>query len=186
MSQTKIQEAAVAELHTPYIIRMAQVLDAEAIAHIRVAAWRAAYRGLMPDSYLNHADLEDREAEYLRSRLQHVGDGICVSVADIGGRPMGYCAYGRAGDGAVPARGGVYDLYVHPDAWRRGVGQRLLAAAADYFRAQGFREATLFVFEGNMRARAFYERAGWKSDGHREMYIQPDYSLPVLRYWIRY
>jgi ribosomal protein S18 acetylase RimI-like enzyme len=176
----------MAELHATERIRRAQVSDAAAIAHIRVAAWRAAYRGLMPDSYLDRADLEDREAEYLRSRLQHVGDGVCVSVADSGGRPIGYCAYGIAGDDAEPAIGSVYDLYVHPDAWRQGVGQRLLAAAADHFRAQGFCEATLFVFEGNARARAFYERVGWKSDGHREMYTQPDYSLPVLRYRMSY
>ena len=76
------------------IIRTARVSDAAAIAHIRVAAWRAAYRGLMPDSYLNRTNLEHTEAEQLRGRLRSIGDRARVSVAELGGRLVGYCAYG--------------------------------------------------------------------------------------------
>jgi ribosomal protein S18 acetylase RimI-like enzyme len=165
------------------IIRPAQVPDAEAIAQVRVAAWRAAYRGLMPASYLDRADLEATEAEQLRDRLRGIGDGARVSVAEVGGEIVGYCAYGCVGEhDAEPSRGGVYDLYVHPDVWHRGVGRRLLMYATEYFKAQGFGEATLFVFEENRRARTFYEQAGWKTDGHRAIDERPDFSLPVLRY----
>jgi ribosomal protein S18 acetylase RimI-like enzyme len=165
------------------IIRAAEAPDAEAIARVRVAAWRAAYRGLMPDSYLDRADLEGAEAEQLRDRLANIGSTARVSVAEIGGRIAGYCAYGRsADDDARLATGAVYDLYVHPDSWRQGVGRRLLMYATDYFKAQGFGEATLFVFEENTRAREFYEQAGWQPDGHREIYEWSGLSRPVLRY----
>jgi GNAT superfamily N-acetyltransferase len=168
------------------IIRAAQVPDAEAIAHVRVSAWRGAYRGLMPDAYLDRAGLEATEAQHLRDRLRGIEEGAQVSVAELAGRIVGYCAYGRdAGDQPEPAKGCVYALYVHPDAWRKGVGQRLLVYVTEYFKAQGLGQATLFVIEGNTRARQFYEQVGWKADGHRELYAVADFALPVLRYRMR-
>jgi ribosomal protein S18 acetylase RimI-like enzyme len=137
----------------------------------------------MPDPYLNRADLEATEAEQLRDRLHAIGDRAHVAVAEVGGQIVGYCAYGCATDDpAAPASGAIYDLYVHPDAWRQGVGERLLVHAMGYFQAQGFGDATLFVFENNVRARAFYEQAGWQYDGHREIYERAGFSRPVLRY----
>jgi ribosomal protein S18 acetylase RimI-like enzyme len=177
------RSAVMTEARDTVSIRTAQLPDAEAMAHVRVAAWRAAYRGLMPDSYLDRADLEDAEAEHLRDRLQSIGDRTHVSVAELGGRIVGYCTYGDAGDDdAEPARGAIYALYIHPDVWRHGIGRQLLVYASHYLKAQGFGEATLFVVEGNMRARRFYEQAGWKTDGHRRIYEWPGFSLPVLRY----
>jgi hypothetical protein len=54
--------------------------------------------------------------------------------------------------------------------------------APEHLKAQGFTKATLFVFEGNARARKFYERAGWKNDGHSGISVRYSFSLPVLRY----
>jgi ribosomal protein S18 acetylase RimI-like enzyme len=165
------------------ILRTAQVQDVEAIAHVRVAAWRAAYRGLMPDSYLDRADLEDTEAQQLHDRLRNIGADERISVAELGGQIVGYGAYGsEASHDPEIARGAIYDLYVHPDVWRGGVGRRLLVHAAEHFQAQGLGEATLFVFEANTRARAFYEQAGWMPDGHREIYERAGFARPVLRY----
>jgi len=164
-------------------IRRAMASDADAIARVRVAAWRAAYRGLMPDAFLDRADLEETQAEQLRDRLRSIPDAARVSVAEVGGRIVGYCAYGCGGDDdGAPSKGDIYDLYVHPDVWHRGVGRRLLAYATEHFKAHGFDEAALFVFEGNTRARKFYEQVGWEADGHREIYELPGFSLPVLRY----
>jgi len=157
---------------------MARMSDAKAIAHVRVAAWRAAYRGLMPDAYLNLPDLEHTEAEQLQNRLHNIGDLAHVSVAEVGEQLVGYCAYGAV----EPSRGDIYDLYVHPDAWHRGVGRQLLVSTTELFKTQGCAEATLFVFEGNARARKFYEQVGWRADGYRTNYERPEYTLPVLRY----
>jgi len=169
--------------HASIIIRTAQVADAEAIARVRVAAWRAAYRGLMPDAYLERADLEATETEQLRDRLGAIGDRARVSVAEANERIVGYCAYGcDANDELECLKGAIYDLYVHPQLWYHGVGQRLLADATEYFKIQGCSQATLFVYEENIRARRFYERVGWRRDGHREMYKHFDFSRPVLRY----
>jgi len=165
------------------IIRQARATDAVAIARVRVAAWRAGYRGLMPDSYLDRPDFEQVEALNLHAALRDMADEARISVAELGGQVVGYCAYGSVeDDDGMPTQGGVYDLFVHPQTWRRGVGRRLLMHATEHLSIQGFGEARLFVFEANARGRAFYQRAGWEADGHREIDERTEFALPILRY----
>ena len=165
------------------IIRDARMPDAAAIACVRVAAWRAGYRGLVPDSYLDRTDFEAVEALHLHNALRNITDRTRISVAEVEGKVAGYCAYGACGDDSgQSSHGGVYDLFVHPAAWRCGIGLALLTCATEYFSAQGFATAILFVYEANTRGRAFYQHAGWEADGHRDIDERPEFGLPVLRY----
>ena len=52
-------------------------------------------------------------------------------------------------------------LYVAPDWWSRGVGTQLYKAAVSRLRSRGYTKASLWVLDGNRRARAMYERWGW-------------------------
>jgi GNAT superfamily N-acetyltransferase len=70
----------------------------------------------------------------------------------------------------------VYLLYVSPDHWGSGVGSKLFDAGTAYLRERGFSEMTLWVLEGNTKARSFYERKGWSADGARK----PSYRKPEL------
>src|SRR6478736_903344 len=56
-------------------------------------------------------------------------------------------------------------IYVDPQHWGQGVGRLLMTAARDRLRGDGAREALLWVFAGNDRARRFYEIDGWRADG---------------------
>jgi ribosomal protein S18 acetylase RimI-like enzyme len=56
-------------------------------------------------------------------------------------------------------------LYTRPSLIGRGVGARLLAAAAEEARRRGFRSMWLGVWEHNHRAIAFYERHGFRDVG---------------------
>jgi len=49
----------------------------------------------------------------------------------------------------------------------RGAAARLMQAAEDWARAQGFRLICLDVFANNQRARAFYSRQGYLDDSLR-------------------
>jgi GNAT superfamily N-acetyltransferase len=49
----------------------------------------------------------------------------------------------------------------------QGVATRLMEAAEDWARAQGFRLICLDVFANNQRARAFYARHGYQDDALR-------------------
>jgi GNAT superfamily N-acetyltransferase len=65
-------------------------------------------------------------------------------------------------------------LYIHPEYFRRGVGQQLLAKA----RELSPERLHLFTFQRNSRARAFYEAHGFVatefSDGSRNEEHEPD------------
>jgi GNAT superfamily N-acetyltransferase len=70
----------------------------------------------------------------------------------------------RDGDAAA-GTGEVYAIYVDPSAVGTGIGQALLARAVSGMRERGYTAATLWVLDGNTRARRFYEAAGWRPDG---------------------
>jgi ribosomal protein S18 acetylase RimI-like enzyme len=63
-------------------------------------------------------------------------------------------------------RGFVDDLYVRPEARRRGVGAALLAAVRASCAARGVRAMLVEVGPDNTGARSLYERAGYADSGH--------------------
>jgi hypothetical protein len=46
------------------LLRAARPDDAEAVAGVHVRSWQVAYRGLLPDDYLDGLRAEDRAARY--------------------------------------------------------------------------------------------------------------------------
>lgn len=54
------------------------------------------------------------------------------------------------------------DLYVEPDARRKGVAARLLAQAAQYARDNGAVRLQLCTAKQNIEAKALYEARGWQ------------------------
>jgi ribosomal protein S18 acetylase RimI-like enzyme len=66
-----------------------------------------------------------------------------------------------------PGLGEIHAIHVAPVERGRGVGWRLLNASVAALRAQGLRQAILWVVEDNSPARAFYERQGWAWGGTR-------------------
>jgi len=56
------------------------------------------------------------------------------------------------------------DLFVAPEARRRGAGSVLLQAAAEYGRRVGALRLVLSTEVTNTAAQSVYERMGWKRD----------------------
>ena len=147
-------------------VRWATVADAEAIAEVHIASWRAAYRGLMPDEVLDGLRLDQRTQQW-RTWLAQGGERADTLLAERGGSIEGFCTLAMpsrdSDEGAEVAE--VPALYLRPESRRGGVGTTLLGAALDEIRARGFRDAILWMLEGNDPAEAFYERRGWRRDG---------------------
>lgn len=173
------------------MVRPARAEDARAVAEVHVAGWRTGYRGLFPQAYLDALDVDAHEQRW----AQNISGGLAVLVhvaagldddqdddQDDGGVD-GFAAFGPARDDDVPASAGeVYGLYVHPDAWGRGAGGALLAAAVGQL-AQAGRQRhegrggedapVLWALEDNARARRFYAHQGWVEDGARRRGERP-------------
>lgn len=61
--------------------------------------------------------------------------------------------------------GELYSLHIDTDEWGQGIGRALMNAALATLHRAGWRQAGLWVYAGNTRARRFYERGGWTPDG---------------------
>ncbi len=153
-------------------VRRARPGDAEAIARIWFDAWQRSYKGLVPDAVLEALSVEQR-AVYWRSRLRYEDSTLVVGDID------GYCrALRESRDRDAPPRTGeIASLYVHPDRHRQGRGRALLERAlADL---GGCDAVTLWVFEANATARAFYGAFGFAPEGARQ--LDPGTGVPEIR-----
>lgn len=149
-------------------IRKARPADAIAIGAVHVAAWRSTYPGILPDGFLAKMSVS-RQAAYYESAIRG-GTGVVVASAsgmDVprgsGPRIVGFTTAGRARGGEIAGKrlgeGEVETLYVLDD-WRdRGVGRRLMRAAAAHLVESGCKSCFLWVLRDNP-SRWFYQRLG--------------------------
>lgn len=162
------------------IIRPATPDDAPRLARIHVDAWRAAYRGLVPDKFLDSLDVERRSAR-LRTWLE-AGEAENY-VAEENGELLGWLTLDGCRDPDLDPRatGELWGIYLAPAHWRRGIGRQLCQHCEQILRSRGYTAATLWVFAGNQNARRFYEAMGFQPDGARKSL---DFGVPleVVRY----
>jgi ribosomal protein S18 acetylase RimI-like enzyme len=144
-------------------VRSGSTGDARAISELHIAAWRAAYRGLMPDAYLAALDVEQRVKLWART-LSRPGPSS-VAVAEIDGAIAGFCFFGASRDAEPPGVAEIFAVNVHPDHWRHGAGGALCAHALRQAASRESTSMTLWVLKGNDRARAFYASLGYAPDG---------------------
>ena len=164
-------------------VRVATVDDAEAIAGVHVRSWQRAYRGLIPDAYLDTLAVERRREVWSRilaeTDLPRTGAFVLQDGPDV----IGFVHVAPTRDDDVPgSTGEITAIYLTPDAWGRGGGRQLMDAAEAALEAAGFATATLWVLETNLRARRFYERLGWVPDGARKLEERGDFVLVEVRY----
>ena len=195
---------------TGMTIRPSSPADAEAVESLRIAGWKTAYQGIMPDDYLDGLPVDvgrrRRHLEDLPAGITDevaVADGIAadgtaaagtaadgtaadgtgVGGSGAGGAVVGWVAYGpcRDPDRAGPRYGEIFACYVHPDWWRKGTGRLLMGRAIDGLIRSGRDDISLWVLEANDRARRFYEAFGFAPDGTRKL-VSFGVPVPEVRY----
>ena len=70
--------------------------DARGIAEVHVRSWQAAYRGQVPDSYLEGLSVEKRELAWIEILKDQMGG---VLVAEDEARIVGFASFGPIRDG---------------------------------------------------------------------------------------
>ncbi len=164
------------------MIRRATTEDAAAIGAIHVRTWQAAYRGMMPQDYLDGLDPAGRAAGWQRL-LSAPPPGDTTLVAEVDGRVVGFANVGRSRDDAADdGDGEVRAIYVDPDSWDSGAGRALMIAGLQALHESGFRNAILWVLVENERARRFYEAGGWRADGAAQQEESFGVQVSELRY----
>lgn len=144
-------------------MRRALVADARVVAEIRNRGWRIAYRGHMPDAYLDALSVDETAARW-RTRL--ADEKIYTFICEHDSRAVGFVATSPSRDeDAAGNVGEIVSLHILPEDWRKGHGRKLMDAALAHLTAEGFAEVTLWVLQGNERACRFYEALGFARDG---------------------
>ena len=147
------------------VVRPAGVPDAAGLARVRIAAWCAAYREIVPAAVL---DALDPDAETARWRTGLSTPRSAFTRVAFAGSPtglVGFVVAGPARGDEVAGLGEIYAIYVDPEVQGRGIGRALMEAGVRGLAARRFAEAILWVFEANAPARGFYEKMGWAADG---------------------
>ena len=145
------------------LIRPAQQDDAAAIARIHVAAWQAAYAGIIDAAYLAALSTAQREAYWAQAIAQ--GRPGLLLAQDGDGAVTGWIAFGDCRDTDAPStRGEIWAIYVDPTRWSQGAGQALWQQARDRLLEQGKAEVSLWVLAANQRAIRFYAALGFAPD----------------------
>jgi GNAT superfamily N-acetyltransferase len=140
----------------PATLRRAEPGDLDALAACQTACWRETFTGLVPPEHLEDPAYELVRREEWARRLD-AGLDVWLAVED--GQLLGFAGAGPSRDPDPPTPLELYQLYTRAFAHGRGLADLLLDAAI------GAAAASLWVWEGNARARAYYTRRGFRPDG---------------------
>ena len=164
------------------IIRALRLEDADSVGAVHVRAWLAAYRGVMPDAYLDGLTIADRAARWKQMLSNPPRRRGARLGAEVEGRVVGFILVGPMDGDAVSTIGEVYAINVDPDRWGSGIGHVLFDAGVAVLRDERFAESILWVAPANARARRFYEIAGWRHDGGSRRHELLGVEVDEIRY----
>lgn len=163
-------------------VREMTLADCDRVAEIRIRGWQSAYRGLMPQPFLDALSVAE-DAERRRERFRQSDGSVVNLVAEQDGELLGWAAHGPYREGEVrTADAELYAIYVDPGRYGAGVGHALLQESVRRCATAGHDRMYLWVLKGNTRARAFYERAGFQADGAEEPFEVDGVAVPEVRY----
>ena len=139
-------------------IRPATFDDAVRLGRVHVQVWRAAYRGVLADDFLD--SLSDIRYAAFWARIlddEDRADGTFVADSD----EVGIVGFADCGPerGGPPGLGEVMALYLMPDWQHQGTGRRLVSTCAVHLAAAGFTALAIWTLRENP-ARGFYEALG--------------------------
>lgn len=144
-------------------IRPARPADLTVLGQMAGALVRY-HHALDADRYLLVAGVEQGYASWFARELANP-DAILL-VAEDQGELLGY-AYGRIEErdwnALLDNSGALHDLYVHPLARRRGVGQQLLSSMIAALEAKGAPRIVLHTAVQNDAAQALFKAHGFRS-----------------------
>jgi GNAT superfamily N-acetyltransferase len=152
-------------------VRVGWADDAPAIAEVQVRAWQDSYAGVLPPEVLQvDPELAARAWRQSLDRPRDARQRVLVALER--NRVVGFAITAPASDPDCDAvrDGEVGELTIDPADRGQGHGSRLVQAAVDTLKADGFRRAVLWTMAADDRTRGFLTAAGWAADGaHREL-----------------
>lgn len=160
-------------------IKNATTNDSEILSKIHALSWKTAYKGIIPQEYL-----DELKEDYWENAFQNwiANNMLTVKLLYENELPIGCIAYGKARDEKFSYWGEIISIYILPDFWRKGYGQKLLETALNDMKNKGFQNCYLWVLRDNIRAREFYEKYGFYSNHDEYEFEIKNKLLTDVRY----
>lgn len=130
--------------------------DVPGLTDVHDAAWREAYRGILPGLALERM-IAKRGPVWWDTMIRRERP---LLVLDLGDRLGGYVSYGPSRTLNLSQRGEIDELYLDPLFQGLGLGTRLFATARRDLASRGLKGLVVWALTDNARACAFYERLG--------------------------
>jgi GNAT superfamily N-acetyltransferase len=155
--------------------------DADAVGLLQAESWRASYRGIMPDGFLDSSAIEHRQSAWRQRLSIDTNRRWLLKAHDQNGELVGFACVELD---AEPEWGALLDnLHVRPDRKGKGIGRRLFDAAREWsFEQLGHRAIHLWVIEANLEGQQFYNRVGGTVAERKVTDVVGVVTVPALRY----
>lgn len=165
-------------------VRVAEQKDIPSLARIHVETWQCAYKGQVPDEYLNSLSVTTRTQKW-REIVDKQEEGTQTFVAEVDNQVVGFCFVGYCRDeDQGKDTGELWSIYIDAKFMIMGVGSSLMNEAIKFFKSNGYKKATLWVLDTNAKSRKWYENRGWKVEGLTKVEPRDGFSLNEVRYVI--
>lgn len=146
-----------------YSIRYATVKDAFILGKIHSSSWKAAYKNLVPDEVLDSITAEKRSKFFEKALSEGWEEDALIFDSET---PLGFICFGKCRDNDKDSSWGeIWGLYLSPEFCHKGVGKVIINWGIEELKNRGYSNVSLWVFEDNISARAFYEKIGFHFDG---------------------
>lgn len=165
-------------------VRTAELSDSEGISRVHTRSWQSAYRGLLPDEWLDALRWEDRKLRW--NAILTSGNKRYVYVAaNSQNEIIGFASSGpsRDEDKDQERVHELYAIYLTPEYWGKGIGTALLNVVMKDVPKTAER-LELWVLEDNISGRRFYESKTFTLDGATKLAEIDGYQLEEVRYRI--
>lgn len=155
-------------------IREMTTEDIAQVRQIYTAGWQNAFRGIVPQAYLDTMNLDDWAPPL-------DGAYVLTDGKDI----LGTSSIAPARDAAFTGWGEIISIYVLPRLIGQGYGHFLFEHVKEKLLEQYGAKIYLTVFEENLRARHFYEKHDFSWNGERLPLNVGGKDLIELRYILK-
>lgn len=133
--------------------------DCKEVARIHTESWRYAYKGIVPDEFLDSIDVKKREENWSKGMVAEP-EMVRIVAVDPGGRIVGFACGLECRDKDLSVDGELYAIYVSPQRIGAGAGALLFEAYKNKLVRRGMSSMIAWVLEENRLSRDFYERMG--------------------------
>ncbi|WP_161874954.1 N-acetyltransferase family protein [Ihubacter sp. rT4E-8] len=128
--------------------------DRALISRVYEESWKHAYRGIIPQDYLDSIPTGKWAQNLDRA-------GWETMVLTEHGEIAGTSSFCKSRFKQFAEQGEIISIYLLPDYIGKGYGKILLESVVMELKAQEYEEAFLWVLEENVSARRFYEKFGF-------------------------